>query len=112
MALISPDRLILRCYGKKQKNGRWYGLCLNFNIAVEADSPHDLKIKLKSAINTYIDATLDTDDSESIPLLISRQAPFLDWVVYYWVRLLISIRKFPDNFTFNELIPFKLASNC
>ena len=41
MAKISPDKLIIRCYGKKRGN-KWIGVCLNFNLATEADSSDKL----------------------------------------------------------------------
>ena len=112
MAKMSPDKLILRCYGHKIKQEKWFGVCLEFNLAAEADSPEELKKKLADMITSYIETILDTDDKISIPVLISRRAPIRNWLMYYFIRLIIFIRKFPDNFTFKEIIPFHLAHSC
>jgi len=105
MAQVSPDEFILRCFGKKQKDGTWYGLCLNFDIAVEAQSRDELKVNLKEAILSYLESVRDTDDHESIPALIKRRSPFKDRAYYYWLNLLVTLNNFSDNFTFKELVP-------
>lgn len=112
MAQISPSKLVLRCYGSRLASGGWHGICLNFNLAAEAETVEELKIKLHEMIESYIEAVLDTNDSDSIPILLSRRAPLLDWLKYYVLRLAISIRDFPDNITFKELVPFHLSSSC
>lgn len=112
MANISPDRLVLRCYGHKIKGGKWFGLCLNFNIAIEADTRKQLKLKMNQALISYIETVLDTDDSASIPELLTRRAPLKDWLLYYKIKLIVFISNFPDNFTFKEALPFHLAHGC
>ena len=112
MANISPNRLILRCYGYKTKNGKWFGLCLNFNVGVEAENREQLKRKMHEVLESYIETVLDTDDRASIPELLSRRSPIKDWLIYYGIRALLFIKNFPDNFTFKEIVPFHLANNC
>jgi hypothetical protein len=109
MPNIRPDRLVLRCYGHRKKNGRYYGVCLELNIAAEAYSPDELKDKLESMIKSYIESVIDTEDKDSIPNLMSRKAPIKDWVFYYVISFIVSIRNFPTNFTFKRLIPFRLC---
>ena len=82
MANISPNRLVLRCYGYKTKNGKWFGLCLNFDLGVEAEDREQLKRKMHDVLKSYIDAVLDTNDKASIPELLSRRSPIKDWVIY------------------------------
>ncbi len=112
MANVTPNRLVLRCYGHKTRNGRWFGVCLDLDLAVEADSPAELKSKMNDVISSYFEVVLDTDDRASIPDLLTRRAPFFDWVKYFGIRLLVFIREFPGNFIFKESIPFHLAHNC
>ena len=112
MAKFKPSDLVLRCYGHQVKGGRWYGVCLNLNLAAEAESLEGLRKKLHDMIGSYIETVLDTNDADSIPTLLSRRAPFFDWVTYYFIRLIISIRKVPGNITFKELIPFHLSGSC
>jgi len=112
MANISPDKLVLRCYGHKIKAGKWFGLCLNFNIAIEADTQEQLKLKMNHALTSYIETVLDTNDITSIPELLTRRAPLKDWLIYYKIKLTVFISNFPDNFTFKEALPFHLAHGC
>lgn len=112
MANVSPDKLVLRCYGHKIKQGKWFGVCLEFNLAAEANSPDELRQKIGDMISSYIETVLDTEDNTSIPALLSRRSPIRNWLIYYLFRIVIFIRKFPGNFTFKEIIPFHLAHNC
>ncbi len=111
MSQISPDQLVVRCCGHRQKNGRYYGVCLEFNIAAEACSKEELKEKLEAMIRSYIAAVLDTGEKDSVPILMSRKAPLRDWVIYYLISFIISIRNFPTNFTFKRFIPFHLSAD-
>jgi len=111
MANIRPDKLILRCYGRRLKKGSYYGVCIDLNLAVEAESQEKLKKKMCDVINSYLETVLDTDDKNSIPQLLYRRAPIQDWLRYYYIRILVFIKQFPNNFTFQEYIPFHLAHN-
>ena len=108
----SPNRLLLRCYGYKTKKNRWYGVCLDLNLAVESDSPEGLKKKMSGVIVSYLETVLNTEDKASIPQLLKHRAPLLDWLTYYKIRIIMFINRFPGNFTFNEVIPFPSAHGC
>jgi hypothetical protein len=112
MAEISPHKLVLNCYGHRTFNNRWYGVCLELNLAAEAGSSDELREKLYDMVISYIETVLDTDEKESIPHLLTRRAPIKDWLAYYVIRLLMFIKKFPNNFTFKQIIPFHLAHSC
>jgi len=112
MANISPDKLVLRCYGHKIKGNKWFGLCLNFNIAIEADTQEQLKLKMNHALVSYIETVLNTNDIDSIPELLERRSPLKDWFIYYTIKFAVFIRKFPGNFTFKQALPFHLAHGC
>jgi hypothetical protein len=108
---MAPKHLILRCYGQR-KDGKWFGVCLELNIAAEADSLPELKKKINSMISSYIEAVCETDDKASIPDLLRRRAPLSDWIHYYSIRAFCSIANLPDKMTFDEIMPFKLAHGC
>lgn len=112
MANIRPGKFILKCYGHKTEKGNWFGLCLDLNLAVEAESPKLLEQKMGEAIISYIETTLNTDDRKSIPQLLSRRAPIYDWLIYYLIKSIVFVRQFPDKFIFKEIVPFHLAHNC
>ena len=109
---LRPNNLILRCYGHRTNKGNWVGVCLELNVAVEADSPDLLKKKMGEAIQSYIEVLLDTKDSASIPPLLYRPAPPMDWAKYYLIRFALFIKGLPRLFVFKESIPFHLAHNC
>lgn len=109
MANISPNNLILRCYGYRTRKGNWYGVCLNFDIAVEAEDKDHLKRKMHDVLVSYVESVKDTEDNSSIPFLLSRRSPIKDWLIYYGIRLLVFLRDFPNNFTFEDAVPFHLA---
>jgi|APSaa5957512576_1039674.scaffolds.fasta_scaffold156620_2 hypothetical protein len=112
MADISPNKFVLRCYGQRKENNKWFGVCLDFNLAVEAESIDALKSKMREVVASYISVVMDTDDKSSIPELFSRKAPVKDWLIYYWIRTKKTIRNLPGNFTFKEFIPFHLPNSC
>lgn len=112
MSQIAPSNLVLRCYGHRLASSRWYGVCLDLNLATEADSLDELKQKIHEMIESYFEVVLDTNDKNSIPELLSRKAPLIDWIKYYWIGLKISIRKIPHVITFKELVPFHLSNAC
>lgn len=108
MVEMSPGNLVLRCYGQNIKKGKWYGMCLELDLAVEADSPDELKEKLNEIIVSYIESVLDTGDKNSIPALLNRRAPFKHFLKYHSIKVQNSIHR-ASNITFNEFIPFKLV---
>jgi hypothetical protein len=110
MANVNPNNLVLRCYGHKTRKGPYVGVCLEFDLAVEAESPEELKMKMIDVIKSYIQTVLDTEDKASIPHLLSRKAPLKDWVLYYIISLLICIRNnLPGKFVFKGHVPFQVA---
>lgn len=111
METNKPHHFVLRCYGYKDRRGKWCGVCLELNLAAEADSAQELKSKLGSMIESYIGTVLETDEKGSIPSLLRRKAPLNDWIYYFLIFLLNYIRQIPDRMTFDEIIPFRLAHN-
>jgi hypothetical protein len=109
---LRPSNLILKCYGHRTNKGNWVGVCLELNVAVEADSPDLLKKKMGEAIQSYIEALLDTKDAASIPGLLYRPAPAIDWMKYYLIRSALFIKRLPRLLIFKEFIPVHLAHNC
>jgi hypothetical protein len=112
MEVLRPKNLILRCYGYKLGNNQFVGVCIDLNIAVQANSPAELKKKMNNAIVSYFEVVLDTDDQHSITILLSRKAPLRDWIIYYLIKTIVFVRQIPTNFIFQEYIPFHLAHNC
>jgi hypothetical protein len=101
--------LVLRCYGRRIDENKWYGVCLNLNLATEARSREELVQKMEKVIESYLYTVLDTEDTDSIPDLLTRRAPISDWLTYYAITSLIYIKQFPTLFKFKQAIPFHLG---
>lgn len=106
---MRPKELVLRCYGYRDAHGKWCGVCLDFNLAAEADSVSDLRAKITAMIESYVEAVLDTKDAASIPPLFRRRAPLSDWMLYYLILSLTFARRIPDRMTFDAVIPLRPA---
>ena len=103
---------VLRCWGHRQKNGRWYGVCIDLNLAVEAYSRQELEKKLEEVIQSYVEAVCDTDDKQSIPRLLNRRAPLSDWVTYYLISAAFLINNLKEYFIFQPQLPKPCADYC
>ncbi len=106
---MRPKELVLRCYGYSDAHGKWYGVCLDFNLAAEAGSIADLRTKINAMIESYVEAVLDSRDAASIPALFLRRAPITDWLRYYLILSLTFAKQIPGRMTFNAVIPLRLA---
>ena len=109
MGDLKPFELILRCYGRQTKEGNWFGICLDLNLAAEAESPDLLRQKMNAIILSYLETVLDTDDNDSIPQLLYRRAPIRNWLIYYLIKCIDFIRQFPGNFTF-QISPYRTVT--
>lgn len=107
-----PGQLILRSYG--YYNGKkWMGLCIDFDIAVQARTEAELKKKMQDAIKSYIETVLNTDNEESIAELLNRKAPALYIIKFHLISALMAFRYLRRKFfAFDEVLPFYLASSC
>ena len=110
---MNSKKLILRCYGRQLDRQKWYAVCLDLNLAVEASSLNEMREKMKEVIESYLETVLDTKDVTSIPGLLSRRAPLADWLFYYYIACMYHITHLPQNklFNFEEFIPDHLAHN-
>jgi hypothetical protein len=112
MEAIPPNKLILRCYGHRVRSGKWVGVCIDLNLAAEAETPEQLRLKMGQVISSYLETVLDTDDQGSIPALFSRKAPLPDIAAYHAIKFANFIRQFRKKIIFEELVPIHLAQNC
>lgn len=91
--LMKSLPLFLRVYGERT-NGVWSLICLEFNLAVQAESLNEAKQKLRSMVKTYITDALSEDgpDRAFASTFLRRRAPTIFWLKYYvfsvvyWLR--------------------------
>jgi hypothetical protein len=80
---MSTRQLVLRCYAEK-KQEHWQAFCLEFDLAVQAESFQEAKSKLEAQIVDYVTDALVGEDKEYADQLLSRRAPLRHWAKWYW----------------------------
>ena len=98
--------LILRCYVKEEE-GVWVAVCLDLNLAAQAESSKEARTKLESMISSYVSEALTTD-AQYADQLLTRSAPLSEWAKYYYYRVLDAWHK-NHHFAFNEVMPLRPA---
>ncbi|MFO7746454.1 MAG: hypothetical protein R6V42_01440 [Orrella sp.] len=85
--------LFLRVYGERS-NGVWSLICLDFTLAVQAESLQEAKLKLQQMVKSNKTDALaeDGQDHEFAVAFLRRKAPVAFWVKYYWYSFLAKIR--------------------
>lgn len=80
---MKAQKLLLRVYGEC-RDDQWSLICLEFCLAVQADSFTQAQRKLSEQIAHYVaDATVG-EDQEHAGELLRRPAPAKYWVKYYY----------------------------
>lgn len=69
-------------------DNQWVVACLDFNLAAQDDTFLGAKARIENQIESYI--TMATEDP-GLEFLLSRKAPLMDWVVFWFVFYLIGI---------------------
>lgn len=102
---MKASDLLIRCYAEEEKTGLWVAVCLDFNLAAQADSYPEVKQKLESMISSYVTEAL-TIDIEYADQLLSRKAPLSTWLKYYYIKTSHFIH---DNkhFAFYGILPMR-----
>lgn len=104
--IMKSDKLILKCY-LEQEEGSWVAVCLDFNLAAQAESERSAKKKLEAMIQSYVTEAL-TVDREYADQLLTRRAPLHMWIRYYWISVMSAIRKNKRS-VFSEVMPLRPA---
>lgn len=103
---MNTGQLILKCYAE-QEEGAWVAVCLDFNLAAQAETQRAAREKLEAMILSYVTEALTTDRQYADQLL-SRRAPFTSWLKYYYLLAVSYIRK-NHPLTFREVMPLRPA---
>jgi len=78
---------VVYCYAEGREN-HWEAICVNFDLAVQGRTFHEVYASLNVAIEEYLRYV------HSLPL--EEQLPFLERKVPFWTRLEFAIRTFID----------------
>lgn len=80
-----PSELVLRCLAMK-KNGYWVAMCIDLDLAVQADSLAKARMLLQEQMRSYV-ADAFGCDSEHAGELLRRRAPIRYFALYYAIKI-------------------------
>lgn len=104
---MNPNQLIFKCYAE-QEGECWVAVCLNFNLAAQADTFEEAKAKLESMIVEYVHDALVGEDKPYAAQLLTRHAPFALWLRYQLIRLTMAFAHSQQKI-FDETMPMRPA---
>lgn len=76
----------VRCYAFERR-GNYVAVCLDLCLAAQGDTMKEARDKLHDQVVDYV------VDAAWQQALVSRPAPFPQWVRYYWTKLLVRIQE-------------------
>lgn len=79
--------LLVRCYAQYNE-GQWQAFCLNFDLAAQGETFDETRAKLEAMIKDYVFDALVGEDKAFAQQFLSRKAPLLHWVKYYYYAIL------------------------
>ncbi len=82
----------VRCLAEA-RDGKWEAICLDFDLAAQADSFPAVKTRLKEAIDLHVESLEDLSEADRVRLL-RRRAPWCLWVKYV---IAVALAKFHER---------------
>lgn len=101
---LHPSDLILRCVALK-RDGFWVAMCVDLDLAVQADNPREAKRLLHEQIVSFVSEAYGEDQKFAVQLL-GRRAPWRYFVLYYVIKLLNGARRY---FSYETAMPLPFA---
>lgn len=105
---MKPKEILLRCYAER-KEGYWQAFCIDLCLAVQGDSCEEVTRKLHEQIRDYLSDIVDGEDQPYAAQLLTRKAPLSQIAKYHYIACLCQIKRIKDCFTFQDMLPLKLA---
>jgi hypothetical protein len=102
---IKPSDLILRCYAERE-GGQWVAVCVDLNLAAQADTFKQAQAKLAAQIRWYVYDALAGDDRVFADALIKRTAPLSIMLRYHLLIVMSRFRSLRNKFRmFTQIQP-------
>ena len=103
-----------RCFSKKDED-QWVSICIDLNLAAQADTQKESRSKLESMVRTYL-YEANNCHSKYKDQLLKRKAPWSIRLEYYKIlalKSLLSLPIFRQNSTNNDIFPnYDIFSEC
>lgn len=80
---MTQPTLLVRCY-IEHKNDQWQAFSLEFGLAAQGETEQDVRRKLESMIESYLEDALIGEDRAHADELLNRRATWLVYAKYYW----------------------------
>jgi hypothetical protein len=101
---IHPSDLILRCFALR-RNDYWVAMCVDLDLAVQANSAHEVKRLLREQIVSYVSDAFGDDEQFAVQLL-SRRAPLRYFAFYYGIKWFNHAQRY---FSYETAMPLPFA---
>lgn len=88
--VLHPNDLLLRCLALR-RDGYWVALCIDLDLAAQADTAAQARKLLKEQIASYVTDAVGVD-SEHAHTLLRRRAPLRYLALYHWIKLVNATR--------------------
>jgi hypothetical protein len=66
----------VRCFFKEEK-GKWVGVCIDFNVSVQSNSPYNVIRKLNEALDHYVET----------PIPLKQKVLVSNIIQYYFFKI-------------------------
>lgn len=101
---LVPSDMVVRCIAMR-RNGYWVAMCVDLDLAVQADTIAQARRLLREQICSYVDDALSVD-AEHASVLLKRRAPWRYVAMYYASKWLHLAKRW---LSFEAAMPVKLA---
>ena len=103
---MKAEELVLRCMAEREGD-QWVAQCLDLCLAAQGDSYDDARSKLEAMMYDYVKDALIGEDRMYADQLMTRKAPFSQWVKYYKYKVVNACCDFRNNAhrLFSEVLP-------
>ena len=96
--------IVVRCFAERQDD-QWQAFSLEFGLAAQAASLGEVRAKLESMIESYVQEAL-TEDRAHAKALLARKGTQRVYLKFYWYHFLSFLRHARGTFDiFSETLP-------
>lgn len=82
---MKVNQLLVRCYAERDGD-KWFAVCIDFNLAAQANTAEEVKQDLESQILEYLYDALVGEDRAFAGQMLRRKAPLRYRAKYYLIK--------------------------
>jgi predicted RNase H-like HicB family nuclease len=88
--------LLIRCLAVREGT-QWVGICLPYDLAAQAETFEELRVKMDEQIRHYLEDAMVGPDRVHGEYLLTRSAPARYWLKYWLVAAMELLRAHAEN---------------